>query len=522
VEAKPVPMTAVRIEILPESNDPAKWPERGSVLSHVNLSLVKPDGTAITVELADAFADALTGPDDPRACLDKKNSQGVGGYPKLHRPRWAVLVLKERLEREPDSVLRFEMLQSASVTGNVATPLRNFRWSVSDSDVWIELTTSDELARLSESLKEAKRAADAIKGVNLPVILPRPTNVARSTRQFIRGNWLERGDQISPGIPNIFANAKNEPIDVSDRLELARWLVSDDNPLAARVWANRIWAQLFGIGLVETLEDFGSSGLQPTHPALLDHLATRLRDAHRWRLKPFLREIVLSSAYRQSNHATAALRETDPRNRLLARGPRTRLSAEMIRDQALAVSGLLSNQVGGPSVMPPQPDGVWQTVYSGAQWKTADGPQRYRRAIYTYWRRTSPYPSFLMFDSPTRDLCSARRLATNTPLQALVTLNDPVYVECAEALAKRASQNGGNELSETIAWMFQAVTQRTPSAAESVELESLYADLRSEHDSAVSDGAVGSGGVAGDSHFDEVAMTIVASTILNLDKALTK
>jgi hypothetical protein len=246
---------------------------------------------------------------------------------------------------------------------------------------------------------------------------------------------------------------------------------------------------------------------------LLEHLAMRLRDTHRWRLKPLLREIVLSSTYRQTNATHVALRERDPHNLLLARGPRTRLSAEMIRDQALAVSGLLSNQLGGPSVMPPQPEGIWQTVYSGAKWNATEGAERYRRALYTYWRRTSPYPSFLTFDSPTRDLCSARRIATNTPLQALVTLNDPVYVQCAEELATRGLENSGPAPRAAITWMFLAATQEIPTELELQELQSLYEDLRSERSEADGNDK---------SRADAAAMAIVANTILNLDKALTK
>lgn len=508
VKAGVRPLTALRIEILPESDDPADWPEQGSVLSQLKLSVEGDDGVALPIEIEDVFVDALTGPEDPRSSLDK-SSDGVGGYPKLHRPRWAVFVLGERFAADqsgPGDQLRIEMLQSNSVAGNLATPVRNFRWQASDDDAWTELIASPELADANQSTEQAKKAADAVRGVSLPVMQSLQSDVGRSTRQFIRGNWLDRGEEISPGIPGVFKT--EQPI--TDRLAFARWLVSDENPLAARVWANRIWAQLFGIGLVETLEDFGSSGTQPTNRELLDHLAYRLRDVHGWRLKPLLREIVLSSTYRQTSQASESLRSRDPRNLLLARGPRTRLTAEMIRDQALAVSGLLDNTIGGPPVMPPQPDGVWQTVYSGAQWNTPEGGGRYRRALYTYWRRTSPYPSFLMFDSPTRDLCSARRIATNTPLQALVTLNDPVYVECSQALARRAmksSLSDAIDASRAIEWMYRTVTQRSPGEVEISELNQLYDDLRNDQNTDA---------------VDSEAMSIVASTILNLDRAVTK
>ncbi|MCA9261522.1 MAG: DUF1553 domain-containing protein, partial [Planctomycetales bacterium] len=222
-----------------------------------------------------------------------------------------------------------------------------------------------------------------------------------------------------------------------DRLAMARWLVSGQHPLTARVLVNRVWQELFGLGLVETAEDFGSSGAAPSHPLLLDHLAVKFQEGWSWSLKRLLREIVLSAAYRQTHRVSADAYASDPRNRWLARGPRTRLTAEMVRDQALAVSGRLSRKRYGPPVMPPQPAGVWQSVYSGAQWQTSEGEDRFRRAIYTYWKRTSGYPSMLTFDAPSRDICVARRMPTNTPLQALATLNDEAYVELAHGLAER-------------------------------------------------------------------------------------
>ena len=506
-------MTALRIEILPESSDPSKWPEQGSVLSGVEVQFIDAAGQAQPIELADVFVDGLTGPDDPRSILTTKDgkpsdSKAIGGYPKLHGPRWAVLVLKERFAPPSPGRLRFKMSQAASVTGNLATPLRRFGWSVSNDSRWTELTHGPELQKRSETLAQAKREVDEVHGADLPIVMPRPSQLARSTRVFLRGNWTDRGDEVAPGIPAVFAKSSSRPapIEITNRLELAHWLVSKENPLAARVWANRVWSQLFGIGLVETLEDFGSSGLLPSDPALLDHLALAMRDRHAWRLKPFLREIVLSSTYRQTNHVDESLIDRDPTNRLLARGPRTRLSAEMVRDQALVASGLLVDRLGGASVMPPQPEGVWQTVYSGAEWKTAEGQDRYRRALYTYWRRTSPYPSLLMFDAPTRDLCSARRIATNTPLQALVTLNDPVYVECSQSLARLGAIAFPDDPAQQVAWMYRAVTQCEPNAREQAALVSLLDDLNS--DDLKTD--------------DSSALGIVANTILNLDRALTK
>jgi hypothetical protein len=292
--------------------------------------------------------------------------------------------------------------------------------------------------------------------------------------------------------------------------------VSPENPLTARVLVNRVWAELFGIGLVETVEDFGSTGMPPSDPALLDDLALRFQNEHRWSLKALLREMILSATYRQDHRASPALLAKDPRNRWLARGPRTRLAAEMVRDQALEAAGLLSDKVGGPSVMPPQPDGVWQVVYNGAKWETAKGEDRYRRGLYTYWRRTSPYPSFMTFDASSREVCTARRLVTNTPLQALVGLNDPVYFEAAQGLAGRMRKEAGSDLNARLTWAMQLLTSEDPPAADVARLRRLYQEALAHYqaDQAL---AAKAGGDA-----ETAALTLVASTILNLDETLTK
>lgn len=222
-----------------------------------------------------------------------------------------------------------------------------------------------------------------------------------------------------------------------NRLDLARWIVSDDNPITARVIVNRIWEQIFGLGLVETLEDFGTIGAKPSHPELLDWLALSFRTEMNWSLKKLIKTIVMSDTYRRSSEVDPELMELDPQNKWLARGPRVRLSAEQIRDQALAVSGLLSKKMYGPSVMPPQPEGVWNVIRHVAKWVSSEGEDKYRRALYTFHRKSSPYPTQITFDGTSREFCVSRRIRTNTPLQALVTLNDPVYFEAAVALAKR-------------------------------------------------------------------------------------
>ena len=221
-----------------------------------------------------------------------------------------------------------------------------------------------------------------------------------------------------------------------DRLGFALWLSSENNPLTARVTVNRVWSRMFGTGIVETEEDFGTQGTLPSHQALLDWLAIELRDGQHWSLKKLCKMIVTSSTYKQSSKIAPELLKRDPENRLLARGPRFRLEAEMIRDQALAVSGLLSRKLYGPPVMPPQAEGIWKTVYNHGGWVNSKGEDRYRRGLYTFAKRTSAYPSFLLMDGGSGEVCLPRRLRTNTPTAALVALNDPVFTEAAQALAR--------------------------------------------------------------------------------------
>jgi Protein of unknown function (DUF1553) len=258
----------------------------------------------------------------------------------------------------------------------------------------------------------------------------------RVTLEFERGNFLNKvGPDLAPDVPAIFPKLpEGAP---RNRLTLAKWFFQPDQPLTARVAVNRYWQEIFGTGIVETLENFGSVGEEPSHPELLDYLALHFQNDLHWDMKAFLRELVTSSTYRQNSATTPQLTAKDPRNRLLAHGPQQRLTAEMIRDQALVASGLLDTTMGGPPVMPPQPAGIWSSVYNNDKWTDATGPNRYRRAIYTYIKRTSGYPSFLTFDASDRDTSLPRRIPTNTPLQALVTLNDPVYHEAACALAQR-------------------------------------------------------------------------------------
>ena len=351
----------------------------------------------------------------------------------------------------------------------------------------------------------------------VPILVENPDHMKRTTQVFERGNWLTKTDTVQPETPNTL-NSWN-PEWPKNRLGLSKWLISKNNPLTARTIVNRVWHQIFGRGLVSTIEDLGSQSEPPTHPALLDWLALRLMNEHQWSIKSLAKEIVMSGTYRQSSESSTLQYQIDPENKLYARGARLRLSAEQIRDQALVVSGLISKKMYGPGVMPPQPDGVWQTVYSGEEWIESKGGDRFRRAVYTYLKRTSPYPSFLTFDAGSREVCTIRRTVTNTPLQALVTLNDPVYLEAAYALAQ--AMQVSDDVESNIAFGYEKATYSTIDAAQLEALTYLYRISLEEfeHEADTSQTFL---------HLTEkptkelAALTIVANAIMNLDAFLTK
>ena len=268
---------------------------------------------------------------------------------------------------------------------------------------------------------------------NFPIFLEMPKDYQRETHVFTRGNWLMHGKKVNPGVPAFMNKFKSDwP---QNRLGLAKWVVDSSNPLFARNVVNRFWEQMFGLGIVETLEDFGSQGTKPSHQKLLDYLAYQFIFKYDMKPKALIKEIVCSSTYQQDSKSSKDMVTIDPTNKWLSRGPRFRLSSEQVRDQALAVSGLLNLKMYGKPVMPYQPEGVWQAVNSNLKWKQSEGGEQFRRAIYVFTRRTGPYPSQFTFDSPSREVCLVRRIRTNTPLQALVLLNDPVFVDISRKLA---------------------------------------------------------------------------------------
>lgn len=359
----------------------------------------------------------------------------------------------------------------------------------------------------------------------VPVLKDLAAEKRRTTKLQHRGNYLDQGEEVSAGVPACFQPLP--PGAPTDRLALAQWLVDENNPLTARVFVNRFWEQLFGIGLVATSEEFGSQGDLPSHPELLDWLATELVRL-KWDQKAFLKMLVMSAAYRQSSRVTPELLARDPDNRLLARGPRVRLSAEMIRDQALAVSGLLSTKMYGAPVKPPQPTlGLNAAFGSAVDWQPSNGEDKYRRGLYTTWRRSNPYPSMTTFDAPTREVCTLRRVRTNTPLQALVTLNDPVYIEAAQALARRIAGQEANSVAERLDFAFRVCLARSPQPAEATRLAQFYEQAleRYRKDQAAAEKMatepLGTAPVGADVP-ELAAWTVVANVLLNLDEMLMK
>ena len=351
---------------------------------------------------------------------------------------------------------------------------------------------------------------------SVPVMRELRAQARRETRVLDRGSLKSPLEVVEPRTPRAMHSWPDGA--PRDRLGLAQWMTRRENPLFARVAVNRLWETLFGRGIVETCEDFGSQGSAPTDHALLDHLAVRLPEVG-WSTKRMLREIVLSATYRQSVVASPETLRVDPENRLWSRSPRYRLEAEVVRDSVLAVSELLSPRRFGPSVMPRQPDGIWQVVYSGDEWTTSAGDDAYRRSIYTFWRRSSPYPAMIAFDAPSREVCSVRRIRTNTPIAALASMNDPVWIEAARSMAKRAMASSESE-TMIATRLLQRALARDPERREVERLLALHtAELARFAQDPTAAVAI-TGDPAGNA--DWAAWTTVASAILNLDEFLTR
>lgn len=353
-----------------------------------------------------------------------------------------------------------------------------------------------------------------------PVMVENPVGMRRSTYVFDRGNWLAHGAKVAPDVPHsLNPFPKNAP---RNRLGLAMWLTSKQNPLTARTIVNRIWEQLFGQGLAETLEDLGTQGSQPSHPELLNWLSYQLMYKDQWSLKRLIKRIVMSATYQQQSLVTDRLLEKDPNNTFYTRFGRFRLSAEQIRDQALCISGVMNDEMYGPSVMPWQPPGIWLSPWNGDNWKESNGKNQYRRALYTYWKRTAPYPSMMAFDAVSREVCSTRRVRTNTPLQALTTLNDSAFIDIARHFALRMRQLSGNDPAKQIETGYELATLHPIADASLRELVKLYntALEKFKGQQAVKGRVEEVKGEACDPATE--ALTLVANVMLNLDEVVTK
>jgi hypothetical protein len=354
-----------------------------------------------------------------------------------------------------------------------------------------------------------------------PVMMDNPNDMHRATHVFVKGNWLVKGEVVEPDVPgslNPFPNRAPR-----NRLGMAWWLTSKQNPLTARTMVNRIWEQLFGTGVVETLEDMGTQGATPTHKELLDYLSWTFMNDDGWSVKKLIKQIVMSATYRQDAKLTKELIEKDPYNKFYARGARVRLSAEQVRDQALAISGLLSKKMFGPSVMPWQPSGIWLSPWNGQYWINSKGEDQYRRAVYTYWKRTAPYPSMITFDGAVREVCSSRRIRTNTPLQALVTLNDSFYLDASRHFAYRILEKEKNkDVRQAIKFGYQTAMYKPIAPPKLASLEKLYNKAFSQFSKNEEKTCEIIGEKNEHNNPETAAMVIVANAILNLDEVITK
>ncbi len=526
--------TLLRIEARPDASLPANGPGRASsgnfILSRVELT----DGDR-KIRISDARADFVQAGYQLAGLFDEEGDTGWAIYPQQGKPHWLLLTLAEPLT-SPDAelVLRFESKswpnhvfgrfrvratseppELASVPDDIRTLVRLEVRSQSEQ-AEIERyfrTVAACLGPIRDELALTKSNLEALRSrVPLAFVLrERRVDGPLKANLHIRGEFLSLGDVVEAGVPAFLPGLP--PGVRADRLSLARWIASPNHPLTARVKVNRLFEQYFGLGLVETLEDFGTQGSPPTHRALLDWLATEFV-RRRWDVKSMHRLIVTSATYRQGSNATPKLLALDPENRLLARGPRFRLEAESIRDVALAASGLLNPAVGGPSVFPYQPDGIWDSPYSGEQWTPSKDKDRFRRGLYTFWKRTAPYPNFMAFDATTRESCTARRLRTNTPVQALALLNDRAFLETAQGLAARMAA-ARKEPAARIRYGFRLCTARYPSKKEADTLLAAFDSIRSRYASSQAT-AEKLGGI------DLAAWTMVGSILLNLDETITK
>jgi hypothetical protein len=543
-------VAGLRLEAIPDPANPRGGVGRSRndgnfVLSGIRLAASTPDGKQFDVPFVKAEADFSQEKHDVASVLDnkEKTKKGWAVSPKQRDEHAAVFSCNPRdipsgteltvtLEHEFEnpnpgfSLGRFRIAVTAgpAAIGSILAIAPDKRTPEQQKELYTWFTAhGPTLKPLRDEIGKLKNQLAVIKPAETPIMRELPEAKRRVTKIHKRGAFLDPGDEVQPVTLNAFHPF---PADApKNRLGVAQWLTSRENPLTARVAANRVWSHLFGRGLVETEEDFGASGTPPTHPELLDWLAVEFMD-NGWSHKKLIKTIVTSATYRQSSRVTPELAERDASNKLLARGPRFRLEAEMLRDQALAVSGLLGRKIGGPSVFPYQPAGLWKSTYNTTKWQTSDGEDRHRRGIYTFIKRTTPYPQMVTFDGTSRETCTIRRIRTNTPLQALTTLNDPVFVECAQSLARKMAASG-SQVNDQIAHGLRTALVREPKPEEIAALAELYAaslaDAKADPEAALKLATNPLGPLPeGTDTAHLAALTTVANVILNLDEFLTK
>jgi len=532
-------VTGLRLEALTDatlgSKGPGRSPNGNFVINRVTL---KVDGKPVAFRAA--AADFVQSTHDASSVIagDRRRGWAING--QNGRPHELVLefaepvtasgdvpveiVIEQQSEYANHTLGRFRVgfTQAAEPASVVVSPQigelvrQSARTEEQEAQVLAAFrATSTTFRKIHQARALVTSDLDALKRA-IPTALvmrDRPAKGPLKVHLRTRGEFLSRAEEVPAGTIAILPKMK--PTLPGNRLGLAQWLVSRENPLTARVQVNRMWEVYFGRGLVETSDDFGTQGSKPSHPELLDWLAVEFMDRG-WDMKAMHRLIVTSATYRQSSNATKALIQRDPENVLLARGPRFRLEAEAIRDVAMTASGLLDRTIGGPSVFPHQPEGVWDSPYSGDRWTQSQGKDAQRRAIYTFWKRTATFPGFTAFDATSRETCTVRRIRTNTPLQALAQLNDRGLFEAAKALAERMRKEGGTSEQARLAYGFRLCTGRQPKPKEVERLAALVTTVRQRYE-ADPKSAERVGGTP-----EQAAWTIAANVLLNLDETITK
>ncbi len=569
-------ITALRLEALPDDSLPMKGAGRSAngniVMTGFKVALrtdSKGDSEWLNLPIKAAEADFSQKEYQIGGVLDADPANGWGIYPEVGKAHQAMFTLAAPLAldspREIKITLDFQSQFTQHQIGRfrlaVASTAKPQLADVLPAEVATALAVaadkrtdaqaaaakkhyrekvSPEFARLNGQMAKLKKQREDLEK-NVPTVMVMlDMEKPRETFVLVRGAYDKPGDKVTPNVPSFLPPLPEGA--THNRLALAKWLIDPKNPLMSRVTVNRYWQMFFGTGLVKTSEDFGTQGELPTHPELLDWLATDFAGQAgspppegNWDIKRLVRRIVTSSTYRQLSVITPDLKAKDPENRLLARGPRHRLQAEFIRDEALFLGGLLNRKIGGNSVSPYQPAGIWEELASrsdGKNWTAQEysqshGEDLYRRTMYTYWKRTAPPPSLMTFDAPDRETCTVRRARTNTPLQALVLMNDPTYVEASRKFAERIMKDGGPSLVHKLTFAVRSSLSRDPTSAEIAVLRELYRSqltrFQASPDAAKKLLSVGE--LARDESLDAAelaAWSIVASALMNLDETLTK